>query len=228
MSDSHRPVAGERVDRGVVLALIAAVLFGASAPFAKLLLRGTSPQLLAGLLYVGSGIGLAAVWLRRRFESGAGREASLTRHDAPWLVGAIAFGGALGPVLLMVGLTRTPASSASLLLNLEGVFTALLAWFVFRENVNPRVALGMSAIVAGGVVLSWAGRLEWGGFAGPLAVAGATLCWAVDNNLTQQVSAGDPVQIAMLKGLAAGAVNTVIAITLGASWPTLPRLGGAL
>jgi drug/metabolite transporter (DMT)-like permease len=128
----------------------------------------------------------------------------------------------------MVGLGRTPASSASLLLNLEGVFTALIAWFVFRENVGRRIALGMSAIVAGGVVLSWAGRLEWGGFAGPLAVAGATLCWAVDNNLTQQVSAGDPVQIAMLKGLAAGAVNTLIAVALGAGWPAAPRLGAAL
>ena len=228
MSDSHRPVAGERVDRGVVLALLAAVLFGASAPFAKLLLRGASPQLLAGLLYVGSGIGLAAVWLRRRFKSGAGREAPLTRHDAPWLVGAIAFGGALGPVLLMVGLTRTPASSASLLLNLEGVFTALLAWFVFRENDNRRVALGMVAIVAGGVALSREGALTWGRLAGPLAIAGACFCWAIDNNLTQRVSAGDPVQIAALKGLVAGGVNTVIALGLGAALPATSRIGAAL
>lgn len=217
--------AGSRLHRGVGLALGAALLFGVSAPFAKLLLRGATPQLLAGLLYLGSGAGLALVWLGRRHIT---NEARLTRRDAPWLGGAIVFGGLLGPVLLMAGLSRTPASSASLLLNLEGVFTAVLAWFVFHENFDRRIALGMVAIVAGGAVLSWEGRLTLGGLAGPLLVAGATLCWGIDNNLTQKVSAGDPVQIAMLKGLVAGSVNTAIALAIGASWPTVPRLVGAL
>src|SRR5919199_3259559 len=220
---------GSRLHRGIGLALTAALLFGVSAPFAKLLLRGAAPQLLAGLLYLGSGAGLLLAWLGRRRESrSASREAPLTRRDLPWLAGAIAFGGVLGPLLLMVGLTRMPAASASLLLNLEGVFTALLAWFAFHENFDRRIALGMVAIIAGGVVLSWEGRVELGGLAGPLLVAGATLCWAVDNNLTQKVSAGDPVQIAMLKGLVAGVVNTAIALALGAAWPTIPRAAGAL
>lgn len=225
-----RPAPGEsaprRLHRGVYLAIAAAVLFGLSTPFAKLLLGRTSPQLLAGMLYLGSGIGLLVVWLTRR--SGAPHEAPLTRRDAPWLAGAIVAGGVLGPLLLMLGLTRTPASSASLLLNLEGVLTALLAWFVFRENFDRRIALGMVAIVAGGAVLSWEGRVELGGVAGPLLVAGATLCWAVDNNLTQKVSAGDPVQVTMLKGLIAGTVNTAIAIAVGARWPALPAIGAAL
>src|SRR5919199_5797369 len=203
---------GSRLHRGIGLALTAAVLFGISAPFAKLLLRGAAPQLLAGLLYLGSGVGLSLLWLGRG--RAASQEAPLTRREAPWLAGAIAFGGVLGPLLLMAGLARTPASSASLLLNLEGVFTALLAWFVFRENFDRRIALGMAAIVAGGAALSWEGRVELGGLAGPLLVAAATLCWAVDNNLTQKVSAGDPVQIAMLKGLVAGSVNVTIAMTL--------------
>lgn len=211
--------------RGVALAFGAAVLFGLSAPFAKLLLRGAHPQLLAGLLYLGSGAGLSIVWLVRRR---ATREAPLTRTDAPWLAGAIGFGGVLGPVLLLIGLTKTPASAASLLLNLEGVLTALLAWFVFRENFDRRIALGMVAIIAGGAVLSWSGRLEWGGLGGPLAVAGACLCWAVDNNVTQKVSAGDPVQVATLKGLAAGTVNVLIALGLGTAWPEAARVGGAL
>ncbi|MFL5562867.1 MAG: DMT family transporter [Gemmatimonadaceae bacterium] len=216
--------------RGVGVALLAALLFGVSAPFAKLLLRDAAPQLLAGLLYLGSGIGLGVVWLvqRRRAAGESVREASLTGADAPWLAGATAFGGVLGPLLLMMGLARTPASSASLLLNLEGVFTALLAWFVFRENFDRRIALGMVAIVAGGALLSWQGRVTLGGVAGPLLVIGATLCWAIDNNLTQKVSKGDPVQIAMLKGLVAGTVNTAIALGLGAHWPTAPRLAGAL
>lgn len=213
-----------RLPRGAALALLAAGLFGASAPFAKLLLRDAAPQLLAGLLYLGSGLGLAVVWLVRRREN---REAPLTRRDAPWLVAAITFGGVLAPALLMTGLARTPASSASLLLNLETVFTALLAWFVFREHFDRRIALGMLAIVAGGAVLSWEGRVALGGSSGPLLVVAATLCWAIDNNLTQKVSAGDPVQIAMLKGLAAGSVNFAIAIALGAGWPGAPRVAGA-
>src|SRR5712671_3116447 len=167
--------------RGIGLALAAAVLFGASAPFAKLLLRDASPQLLAGLLYAGSGLGLLVVWLLRRTRETV-TEAPLTRADMPWLAGAIAAGGVVGPLLLMTGLARTPAAAASLLLNLEGVFTAALAWFVFRENFDRRIALGMTAILAGGVVLSWEGRLAWGGATGPLLVAGACLAWAVDNN----------------------------------------------
>ena len=213
---------------GVGAALLAAALFGVSTPLAKALLASIAPQLLAGLLYLGSGVGLSLYRTLRKRGAAAAKEAPLTRRDAPWLAGAIAIGGALGPVLLMMGLQRTPASSASLLLNLEGVLTALIAWFGFHENFDRRIALGMLAIVAGGVVLSWQGRLEWGGLAGPLLVTGATLCWAVDNNLTQKVSAGDPVQIAMLKGLAAGSVNVAIAATLGASWPTPSSAGAGL
>jgi drug/metabolite transporter (DMT)-like permease len=214
--------------RGVGLALGAAVLFGVSAPFAKLLLKDAAPQQLAGLLYLGSGLGLGIVWLRVRYSPEVARETPLTPRNLPWLAGAIVFGGVLGPLLLMTGLARTPASGASLLLNLEGVFTAPVAWFVFRENFDRRIALGMLSIVAGGLALSWEGRLAWGGLAGPLAVAGACLCWAIDNNLTQKVSAGDPVQIAMIKGLVAGSVNTAIAFLLGATLPAVPRVGAAL
>jgi drug/metabolite transporter (DMT)-like permease len=223
-----------RLDRigskGVGLALAAALLFGASAPAAKGLLRGVAPQLLAGFLYLGSGTGLLCRWLaRRRVTSPAqgGNEVPLGRADVPWLAGAILSGGVLAPVLLMLGLARTPASGASLLLNLEGVFTAALAWVVFREHVPRRIALGMVAIVTGGVLLAWEGRAAWGGIAGALAVAGACLAWALDNNLTQRISAGDPVQITMLKGLMAGATNTVIALGLGARWPSPPLIATA-
>src|SRR5690349_7702361 len=132
---------------GVGAALLAAVLFGVSTPLAKSLLTSITPQLLAGLLYLGSGVGLS-LYRTTRQATGA-PEAPLTRRDAPWLAGAIVLGGALGPLLLMLGLARTPASTASLLLNLEGVFTALIAWFIFRENFDRRIAFGMLAIVAG-------------------------------------------------------------------------------
>lgn len=203
MSTPHNRKKIALPDSGIGLALVAAALFGLSAPFAKLLLRDASPQLLAGLLYLGSGFGLSLVYAYRRTGKAAPREAPLTRDDLPWLAGGIAFGGVAGPLFLMFGLFRTPASSTSLLLNLEGVFTTALAWVVFREHVHRRIALGMFAIVAGGILLSWGGRLAWGGLTGPLAVIGACLAWAVDNNLTQKVSASDPVQITMLKGLVA-------------------------
>ena len=212
---------------GVGTALLAAVLFGASTPFAKGLLPSVPPQVLAGLLYLGSGLGLGALWLWRRRSGGEG-EGSLTRRDLPWLLGAIGFGGFLGPLLLLVGLSHTPASAASLFLNLEGVLTALLAWIVFRENVGPRIALGMAAIVAGGALLAWEGRLEWGGLSGPIMIAGACLCWAIDNNLTQRISSSDPVQIAALKGGTAGVVNLVIGLFLAGSLPTLPRISEAM
>lgn len=206
--------------QGVGVALLAAVLFGLSTPLAKGFLPHVEPVLLAGLLYLGSGLGLGAYSLLQLVRRRSGpREAALKRADAPWLAGAIIAGGVVGPLLLMWGLAQTPASTASLLLNLEGVFTALLAWFVFKENFDARIALGMGLIAAGGVSLSWMGRPAAGAPWGALAILGACLAWAVDNNLTRKVSAGDPVQIAMLKGLAAGCVNTVLGMILGAKLP---------
>lgn len=206
---------------GIVSALGAAALFGASTPLAKLLVGTVPPVLLAGLLYLGSGIVLLAWFQLRRFQTDhTAREAALTRRDVPWLAGAIFSGGVLGPLLLMLGLAHTSASSVSLLLNLEAVFTALLAWFVFKENFDRRIALGMALIVAGGVLLFWpreggASTSLWA-----LAIAGACLAWAIDNNLTRKISAGDPVQIAGLKGLVAGLVNIGIALALGYTFPS--------
>ena len=216
-----------RPTAGVAQALLAAVLFGASTPIAKGLLVGTSPQLLAGLLYLGSGLGLGTLWLLRRAK-GTTPDAPLTRRDMPWLGGAILFGGVLAPLALMAGLMRTPASASALMLNLEGVFTALIAWMVFAENVDKRIAVGMFAIVAGGAALSWQGRMAWGGAAGPLLVVLACLGWAIDNNLTQKVSASDPVQIAAIKGLVAGTVNVAIGLVLGGGLPSPVRIGGAM
>jgi drug/metabolite transporter (DMT)-like permease len=213
--------------RAAWAALAAAVLFGASTPFAKQLLgdgsRAAAPFLLAGLLYLGSGLGLSVLRLLR---DKGWRASGLARHDWPWLLGAIAFGGVLGPLLLMVGLARTTAATASLLLNLESVLTALLAWLVFKESTDRRIVLGMGLIVAGAAVLTWpAGEAAvWG--IGPLALAGAGLAWAIDNNLTRKVSASDALFIASSKGLVAGVVNTGLAFALGAAWPA-PSFGAS-
>ena len=200
-------------------ALLAAALFGASTPLAKALLEGLGPWMLAALLYLGSGLGLALLRQVRRLPA-----ARLERADRPWLAAAILSGGVAGPVLLMYGLSAMPASGASLLLNAEGVFTALLAWFAFKENFDRCIALGMLAIVAGAVVLSWPGEASFGAPWPALAVLGACLAWAFDNNLTRKVSLADAGWVAMVKGLAAGSVNFVIAWTTDAQLPPLPLL----
>ena len=204
---------------GVAHALIAAALFGASTPLAKLLVDDIAPVMLAGLLYLGGGIGLFAWMLTRRLWEQGDSSAHLTRRDLSWLAGSVLAGGVMGPVLLMTGLAVTPAASASLLLNLEGVLTALLAWFVFKENFDRRIALGMALIIAGGVLLSWQERPTLGVPWGALAIAGACLAWAIDNNLTRKIAASDAVQIAGIKGLIAGVVNVSLALALGSAWP---------
>ncbi len=205
---------------GVVVALASAALFGLSTPLAKLLVGTVSPLLLAGLLYAGSGLGLLLVMAVRRFRSAEPRKLVLPRGgEWLWLLAAIFFGGVAGPVALMVGLVTSSAATASLLLNLEGVFTALLAWFVFRENFDRRVMLGMAAIVGGGLVLAWSPGAQGEVSFGLAMVAVACLCWAIDNNLTRKVSGSDAVLIACLKGVVAGVVNMSLALLLGQFFP---------
>lgn len=212
---------------GAPMALASAALFGASTPFAKLLLgEGVDPWLLAGLLYLGAGLGLAvAMAARRRWAPGRG-EAPLRRRDLPWLLLVVVSGGVIGPLLLMLGLARTPASTAALLLNVEGLATLALAWLWFRENVDRRLLAGAFAILAGAVLLSWQGGADQFGWGG-IAIVGACLAWAVDNNLTRRLSSADPLQIVMIKGLVAGAVNLGLALLLGATLPAAPAIAGA-
>ena len=211
----------------ILAALAAALLFGASTPFAKQMVGDVSPIMLAGLLYLGSGIGL---WTVRLIRDRGFAALGLPAREWPWLLGAIASGGVLGPLLLMIGLAHTTAADASLLLNMEAVLTAVLAWVVFRENADRRIVLGIAFIVAGGLLLAWPQHDGMGQSStlGSLAVAGACLCWAVDNNLTRKVSASDAVFIAGTKGLVAGATNLALALALGATLPAWPRVAQAM
>lgn len=214
------PETREHLLPGVPLALVSAILFGATPPLSKLLLASVDPLMLAGLLYLGAGAGLAVYAAARRSSEQAEADAPLRRADLPWLAGAVFMGGILGPVLLVYGLSLTSASNGALLLNLEGLATMGIAWVVFRENVDRRLLLGAAAILAGAVLLSWQGQ----GVAfdlGAALVAGACLAWGIDNNLTRRISAADPVMIAMIKGLIAGAVNVALALANGAAVPPL-------
>ena len=203
---------------GVPLALGSAVLFGAATPLSKWLLTSIGPQMLAGLLYLGAGLGLAVMYAARTALGLAAPEAPLRGRDLPWLFVIVIFGGIIGPLLLMLGIGRTPASSGSLLLNLESLATMGIAWLVFRENVDRRLLLGALSIILGAIVLSWAGdglSLDVG--AG--LIAGACICWGIDNNLTRKLSSADPVTIAMIKGLAAGTANMAGGVWLGDALP---------
>ena len=208
---------------GVRAALASAVLFGVSAPLAKLLLGDVSPWLLAGLLYCGSGLGLWTYRLVTRKE-----RVRLQRSDVAPLVGAVVAGGVVAPVLLMLGLSAMPASGASLLLNAEAVFTAVLAWVVFREHVDRRILLGMLAIVLGAAVLSVPYGVELGTPLPALAILGACLCWGLDNNLTRKVALNDPTWLAAVKGAVAGPVNLGLALAMGARLPGAGTLAGSL
>src|SRR5450631_2211584 len=211
---------------GAPLALASAVLFGLSAPLAKILLGSTDPQLLAGLLYLGAGIGLAAAHLGLAWLGVSAPEAPLRSSDVPWLIATVLFGGIAGPLLLMLGLVRTTASSGSLLLNLEGLATMGIAWLVFRENVDRLLLLGALAIVAGAVVLSWDGqavRFD----AGAALIAAACVAWGIDNNLTRKLSSADPVLTTMIKGLVAGGVNVSLALLTGSMLPPVATMGAA-
>lgn len=208
-------------DRGIFAALGAAVLFGLSTPFAKLLLGNTSPLMLAGMLYLGSGTGLAILLLLRAV---AGQSANMSwprGAELLWLLGAIVIGGGFGPYLLMRGLESTDSASASLILNLEAVLTATMAWFVFHENFDRRIAIGMALIVAGGVILTLGSGFRASGLAGPLAIAGACLAWAIDNNLIRKVAIHDAMSIACAKGLVAGSTSIILAVANGAQWPPM-------
>ncbi|MHB1566477.1 MAG: DMT family transporter [Acidiferrobacter sp.] len=208
---------------GILATLAAALLFGAGTPLAKILLAHVSPWLLAGLLYIGAGVGLTGFRLLKRRPPLA-----LLPGEIAWLAGTILAGGVIAPVLLMVGLTAMSSAGASLLLNAEGVLTTLLAWFVFRENLDQRVVLGMAAIVAGVMVLHAPQGLHIGALWPTLAILGACLAWAIDNNLSRKLALADTTGIAAVKGLVAGTINLSLALSLNASLPPWSDVLGTL
>lgn len=215
--------------RAILYALLSAVLFGVSTPTAKAFLGSTDPMVLAGLLYCGAGVGVALIGhvVRPMLSLPGTGEMTLVRSDLRWLAGAIVAGGVIGPVLLMIGLVRTDAAAASLLLTMEGAATAFMARFLFHEHFDRRIALGMVRLVAGAGVLSWSGQPALSDILGPLAIIGACVAWGLDNNLTRKVSLADPMQIVELKGLVAGPVNVGLGLWMGGKIPGFPTVVAA-
>lgn len=209
----------------ILEALLAAVFFGASAPLSKLLLGDVPPVMMAAFLYLGSGIGITLIKATQKIHRpGHQREAGLSRADLPWLAGAIISGGVAAPIVLMFSLQNTPASTASLLLNFEGVGTTVIALFAFREAISGRAWAAILAITLASIFLSTDFRSSWGLSPGALGVILACILWGLDNNLTRNISAKDPLAIVAWKGLLAGAFSLFLALFLGNAFPPLQTI----
>ena len=200
----------------LLYAIISAVLFGLSAPLSKLLLGDISPTALAGLLYLGAfaGLFLYSLFTNKKSTSAEAKATRLEKKDWPWLLGATAAGGIIAPISMMLGLNLISGFSASLLLNMEGLCTALIAVVVFKENAGRNLWLALLCMTAAGVFLSWDTSQSKFNVAGPLLILLATFCWGINNNLTRHISEKNPVQITTIKGLLAGVVSLSIALIL--------------
>jgi drug/metabolite transporter (DMT)-like permease len=206
----------------ILQALGAAILFGASTPLSKMLLQDIEPVILAGLLYLGCGVSAMILrFFRLALEKDVPIEADLTYRDIPWLAGAVIAGGILAPILLLIGLLSTPAATASILLNLEIVATVVIASYIFNEAIGRRIWWAMALITIAGIALSLDVTGSWGFSLGALAVISACLLWGLDNNLTRNVSAKDPLVIVAIKGIAAGSFSLMLGLILGKSLPSL-------
>ncbi len=207
----------KKINPFVMSAIGASVLFGASTPFEKLFIHNITPIFMAGLLYLSSGIGLAAIRLLRDKKWLA---SGLKKTEWKWFIGALCTGGILAPILLLEGLKLTSSSNASLLLNMEAVFTAITAWVIFKENADKRIVIGMIFIVIGGVILSIQnGENGTNTILGASLIILACLCWSTDNNFTRKISASDSLYIGSIKGLVAGGINVYIGYLIGSSFP---------
>ena len=213
----------------IAQALTAALLFGASAPLAKLLLGEVEPILLAALLYLGSGIGLLGIEaLRERDPRASHGEARIGRSDLPWLAGAILAGGVAAPIVLLFSLRETPAATAALLLNLEGVATTLIAALAFKEAISRGAWWAIGLLALSGILLSADFEAGWGFSPAAFGIIAACVLWGLDNNLTRHISAKNPLTIVTVKGLAAGSLSLAMAILAGNNVPGPAVMLGAM
>ena len=212
----------------ILQALIAALFFGASAPIAKLLLGDDiAPIFLAAFLYLGSGAGTFLFRLTQRMLS-KDAEADIKSPDIKWLAGAIIVGGILAPIILMISLQNTPASTASLLLNFEGVGTTLIALLFFKEAIGRRAWIAILVITLASIFLSTNFDEGFGLSLGALGIILACVLWGVDNNFTRNISGKDPLAIVAWKGLVAGTFSFFLAYFLGNTLPSLTVILGTL
>lgn len=195
-------------------AILAAGLYALNAPVSKLLLEEVPPTMMAGLLYLGAGIGLAVVRLVQRMTGKGKKEAPLTKKDMPYTVGMVVLDIA-APIFLMVGLTMTTAANASLLNNFEIVATAVIALFIFREAISKRLWLAIVLVTISSAILSVEDVTSFTFSYGSIFVLLACVCWGLENNCTRMISHKDPLEIVVIKGFGSGLGSLVLAFCLG-------------
>ncbi len=215
----------KKIIESKIIALIAALLFGASAPFAKVLLNEFKPLQLAGILYLGSGIGLLLIkMIQIKVLNLKNEEAKIERKEIKWLAGAVVFGGIIAPIILMIGLNKTQASTASLLLNFEAVSTTIIAMVFFKEHIGKRLWIAILLITIASIILSLDLSGNWGISLGCIGIILACILWGIDNNFTRNISLKDPFAIVIIKGLVAGSFSIILSIKFGYVFPEIKKI----
>lgn len=205
--------------KAIILALLAAALYALNVPASKMLLASVGSTYMAAFLYLGAGAGISVVFL---FSKAKQKEQSdaLDRSDLPYVLGMILLDIA-APICLMLGLSSTSASGASLLGNFEIVATSLIALFVFKETISKRLWTAIVLITIASVMLSYNGSDELKFSAGSLLILVACVCWGFENNCTRKLSGKNTYQIVMLKGFFSGTGSLIIALIIGDKFPEL-------
>ena len=199
---------------GILLAVLAAALYALNAPFSKLLLREMPSTLMAGFLYIGAGLGMGMIALIRKAKKTENAEEKMTKADLPYVLAMIILDIA-APIFLLSGLSHTSAANASLLNNFEIVATAVIALMIFKERISPRLWSGILFVTASCMLLSFEDISSLTFSVGSLFILLACICWGIENNCTRRLSAKDPLEIVLLKGIFSGLGSVIIGHCLG-------------
>lgn len=213
--------------KAIYFAILAAALYAISSPISKLLLKKIPPILMASFLYLGAGLGMSIVGIIKHKKYKEKIEASLTKQELPFTIGMVVLDIA-APIFLMIGLTMTTSSSASLLNNFEIVATSLIALIFFKESISKRLWVAISLITVSSIILSVEDVSNFSFSFGSIFVLFACICWGLENNCTRKLSAKDPLEVVVIKGFGSGFGSLLIALTLGEQFNNIPYIIAAL
>jgi drug/metabolite transporter (DMT)-like permease len=204
------------IDKKVIAigyAILAAALYGMSAPFSKLILKEISPYFLSSLLYLGAGFGMLMVEFFRKISKVERSEAKISKNELKYVILMIVL-DILAPIFLLLGIKSSNASTASLLNNFEIVATSLIAFWIFKESINPRLWLAISLITISSIILSFNDIRSFSLSIGSILVLMACISWGFENNCTRKLSIKDPLQVVIIKGIGSGIGALIIAFSL--------------
>lgn len=200
--------------KGIFLAVLAATLYAINSPFSKLLLEYVPSTLMAGILYIGAGLGMGIIALIRKIWGPGRSEEKINKVDLPYTMVMILLDIA-APIFLLLGLSYTTAANASLLNNFEIVATAIIALSIFKEKISTRLWIGIMFVTASCVLLSFEDIFAFKFSIGSLLILLACVCWGIENNCTRRLSTKDPLEIVLIKGICSGLGSLIIGICFG-------------